>query len=259
MPFDGGFAFVCLADEAQMAMILSEKALAFDGIILYNRKKDVERRMTMNSAMKKRYDLLGPCVAEACRNRHFEAYYCSNREEVLPLVLSLIPKAHTVAWGGSETLAELGVIDAVKANGYAVIDRDKAGNLEERMHLMREALLSDTFLMSANAVSEDGVLVNVDGNGNRVAAMMFGPKSVIVIVGMNKVVRDTDAAVQRARTLAAPMNSQRFPTLQTPCKKTGACADCKSADCICSYVTVTRMSRPAGRIKVIFVGESLGF
>ena len=213
----------------------------------------------MNSATKKRYDLLGPRVAEACRRRHFEAYYCSEKEEVLPLLLSLIPKEHTVSWGGSETLAELGVIEAVKKNGYRVIDRAEAKTPEERTEMMRRALLSDTFLMSANAVSEDGELVNVDGNGNRVAAMMFGPKSVIAVVGMNKVVRDTEAAVQRARTVAAPMNIQRFDGLNTPCKVTGSCADCKSPDCICSYVTVTRMCRPKGRIKVIFVADSLGF
>lgn len=212
----------------------------------------------MNPAMKKRYDLLGPLVAEACRRRNFEAYYCSEKEEVLPLLMSLIPKDHTVAWGGSETLAELGVMDEIK-NGYAVIDRDTAKSPEERMEMMRRALLSDTFLTSANAVSEEGTLVNVDGNGNRVAAMMFGPKSVIAVIGMNKVVRDTEAAIQRARTLAAPMNVQRFDALNTPCKETGICADCKSPDCICSYVTVTRMSRPKGRIKLIFVGENLGF
>lgn len=213
----------------------------------------------MNPAAKKRYDLLGPRVAEACRRRHFDAYYCASKEEVLPLLLSLIPKDHTVSWGGSETLAELGVTEAVKENGYRVIDRATAATPEERTELMRKALLSDTFLMSANAVSEEGTLINVDGNGNRVAALMFGPKSVIAVVGMNKVVRDTDAAIVRARTVAAPMNVQRFDGLHTPCKATGACADCKSPDCICSYVTVTRMSRPKGRIKVIFVGENLGF
>ena len=213
----------------------------------------------MNPATKKRYDLLGPRVAEACRRRNFEAYYCADKEEVLSLLLSLIPKDHTVSWGGSETLFELGVIEAVKENGYAVIDRATASSPEERIELMRKALLSDTYLMSANAVSEEGTLVNVDGNGNRVAAMMFGPKSVIAVVGMNKVVRDTDAAILRARTIAAPMNIQRFDALNTPCKASGFCADCKSADCICSYVTVTRMCRPKGRIKVIFVGENLGF
>lgn len=213
----------------------------------------------MNPAVKKRYDLLGARVAEACRRRNFEAYYCSNQEEVIPLLLSLIPKEHVVSWGGSETLAELGVIDAVKANGYQVIDRATASSPEERTEMMRRALLSDTFLMSANAVSEEGTLINVDGNGNRVAALMFGPKSVIAVVGMNKVVRDTDEAILRARTVAAPMNTQRFDGLNTPCKATGSCADCKSPDCICSYVTVTRMCRPKGRIKVIFVGENLGF
>ena len=205
------------------------------------------------------YAKRGEILVKNLKSRHFDAYYCASKEEVLPLLLSLIPKDHTVSWGGSETLAELGVIEAVKENGYRIIDRATAATPEERTELMRKALLSDTFLMSANAVSEEGTLINVDGNGNRVAAMMFGPKSVIAVVGMNKVVRDTDAAIVRARTVAAPMNVQRFDGLHTPCKATGACADCKSPDCICSYVTVTRMSRPKGRIKVIFVGENLGF
>ena len=213
----------------------------------------------MNPTVKKRYDALAPRLLEACRRRKFEAYYCADRQDVAPLFLSLIPRDHTVAWGGSETLSALGLISLVKQEGYRVIDRNTAKDPEERTELMRRALLADTFLMSANAVSEDGVLVNVDGNGNRVAALMYGPKSVIAVIGMNKVVRDVEAAITRARTVAAPTNIQRFDALKTPCKQTGACADCKSDDCICSYVTLTRMSRPSGRIKLIFVGEDLGF
>ena len=213
----------------------------------------------MHSVIKKRYELLASRLIAACNSRNFEAYYCADVEDVAPLLLSLIPEDHTVAWGGSETLRELGIIDLVKQKGYAVIDRDTAKTPDERVELMRRSLLSDTYLMSANAVSEDGVLVNVDGNGNRVAALMFGPKSVIAVIGMNKVAVDTDMAIKRARTIAAPSNIQRFDALETPCKKLGTCADCKSDDCICSYITLTRMSRPKGRIKLIFVGEDLGF
>ena len=213
----------------------------------------------MHDAIKKRYDTLAPYVMDALKKRHFEAYYCQSKEDVLPLVLSMIPKDHTVSFAGSETVRELGVIDAIKQNGYTVIDRYTAKTQEERQELMRAALLCDTFLTSSNAIGADGVLVNIDGNGNRVAAMTYGPRSVIVIAGMNKVVHDRNEAYLRARHTAAPMNIQRFPGTETPCMKNGVCADCKSDMCICSYIVETRMCRPAGRIKVILVGEDLGF
>lgn len=215
--------------------------------------------MTMHPAKKKRYDVLGPRVVEALEKRHFEAYYCSSSEEVLPLLLSLIPKDHVVSWGGSETLVSLGAFDAVLAAGYKAIDRRTAKSPEEKVELMRHGLLCDTFLMSANAISEDGCLVNIDGEGNRVAALIYGPKNVIVVAGMNKVTRDAEAAVSRARNVAAPMVIQRFPTLKTPCIASGSCADCQSDDCICSFITVTRRCRHEGRIKVILVGEDMGF
>ena len=118
--------------------------------------------------------------------------------------------------------------------------------------------MCDTYLTGANAISEDGEIVNVDGNGNRVAAMTFGPKSVIVACGMNKVVKTAEDATSRARNTAAPVNAQRFD-IRTPCKTTGSCADCKSTDSICSYIVRTRLCKPAGRIKVVLVGEALGF
>ncbi|MDR0540381.1 MAG: lactate utilization protein, partial [Spirochaetaceae bacterium] len=146
----------------------------------------------------------------------------------------------------------------VKEKGYAVIDRDSASSPEERAKLQHEALSCGTFLTGANAISEDGQLVNIDGMGNRIAAMIYGPRQVIVIAGMNKVVKTADDAIQRARTVAAPLNAQRFDTLKTPCAKTGSCADCKSPDSICTYIVTTRLSKPAGRIKVLLIGEDLG-
>mgnify|MGYP003301226466 CR=1 FL=1 len=145
------------------------------------------------------------------------------------------------------------------AKGYAVIDRDEAKDMAERMEIMRKALLCDTFVMSSNAISEDGQLFNIDGNGNRVAAMCFGPKSVVVIAGMNKVAKTYEDAVTRARTYAAPMRAQSFPGIQTPCMVNGSCADCTSPDSVCAYMVTTRVSRPAGKVKVILVGEDLGF
>jgi hypothetical protein len=197
-------------------------------------------------------------VVKALKERYFEAFYCNNREEALELALSLIPREDVVSWGGSETVAQTGLLERVKEK-YRVIDRDTANNPEERFSLMRQALLADTYLTGANAISEDGQLVNIDGNGNRVAAMIYGPQNVIVIAGMNKVVKTADDALVRARTIAAPINAQRFPALNTPCMRNGTCSDCKSVDSICSCISVIRLSRPAGKIKVILIGEELGF
>ena len=140
-----------------------------------------------------------------------------------------------------------------------VIDRAAAATPEEKTELMRQALLCDTYLMSSNAISSDGQLVNIDGNGNRCAALIFGPKQVLVIAGMNKVTGSLESAMDRARNVAAPINAKRFAGLQTPCYKAGLCGDCLSADCICSQIVITRTSRNKGRIKIILVGESLGF
>jgi L-lactate utilization protein LutB len=161
------------------------------------------------------------------------------------------------------TVQEIDLINKVRRGNYNLIDRDAVKTVDERFDVMRRSLLSDVYITSVNAFSEDGQLVNVDGIGNRVAAMTFGPKNVIVIAGMNKVCRTAEDAVIRARTYAAPLNTQRISAqgtpLQTPCVKTGSCADCKSDGCICSYIVTTRMSKVAGRIKVILVGQPLGY
>ena len=207
--------------------------------------------------IKKRYDKAGPVVVEAMKKRGFEAYYVSTAEEAREKALELIPEGSTVSWGGSATIDQIGLKHAVIEGGYKVINRDAAETPEERTELMRKALICDVFLMSANAVSEDGQLVNIDGNGNRVAALCYGPKEVIVVAGMNKVAGNLEEAYARARKFAAPVNAQRF-NLATPCGKTGLCADCLSPECICSQIVVTRRSS-GGRIKVILVGEELGF
>lgn len=212
----------------------------------------------MNPVMKKRNEKAGQKLVAALKKRHFDAYYCDNKEEALKQALSLIPKDHTVSWGGSVSASEIGLIDAVKKS-HKVIDRDSASMPEERMQLMRQGLLADTFIMGTNAVSEDGQLVNIDGNGNRVAAMIFGPSNVIVICGMNKMVKTVADAYTRAHTVAAPANAQRFDDLGTPCSKTGTCGECMAEGCICCYAVTTRICRPAGKIKVIVVGEELGF
>ena len=212
----------------------------------------------MRTIMEQRYDKLGPRVAKALQSRFFEAWYFPESPEAVEKVFSLIPKTDTVSWGGSLTTTGLSLTAMAAEKGYKVIDRDKASSPEERWELMRQALLCDTYLTGTNAITEDGQLVNIDGNGNRVAAMTFGPKQVIVVSGMNKVIQTIEAAFARAKTIAAPANTQRFPALKTPCNETGACADCLCQDSVCSYIVRTRLCKPKGRIKVILIGKDLG-
>lgn len=211
----------------------------------------------MLEAEAKRNELLGKRLVENLNRRNMSAYYCATRSEALVKALELIPEGDVVSWGGSESLNQIGLIEAVKKRNK-VIDRAAAASMEEKQELMRQALLCDTYLMSSNAVSQDGQLVNIDGNGNRCAALIYGPKSVVMVVGMNKVAADLDAAISRARNTAAPANVQHFPGLKTPCSVTGVCANCLSPETICCQFVITRYSRVPGRIKVIFVGEGLG-
>lgn len=212
----------------------------------------------MLTQRKMQYDKAGAKVAEALNKRYFEAYYCSDRAKALEKILELIPQDHVVSWGGAATVDELGVKEALRQRGQAVIDRDTAKDAQERQQMLKQALTCDTFLMGSNAISADGQLVNIDGTGNRVAALCFGPTQVVVVAGMNKVAGDLDGAMRRAREVAAPMNAQRFP-LKTPCVANGLCGDCKGPDSICAQIVTTRLCKPAGRIKVVLVGEDLGF
>jgi len=212
----------------------------------------------MKTPMELRYDKMGPKVAKALQSRFFEAWYFSEIAEAVEKVFSLIPKTDTVSWGGSLTTTGLDLTKLAAEKGYKVIDRDKAASPAERMELMRQAFLCDTYLTGTNALTEDGQLVNIDGYGNRVAAMTFGPKQVIVVTGMNKVRKTVETAYARAQTIAAPANMQRFPNYKTPCSETGICEACLSPDSICTYVVRTRLCKPAGRIKVILIGKDLG-
>ena len=211
----------------------------------------------MNQYRKKMYDLAGPKAVEALNKRRFEAYYCSTAAEAAEKVLELTPKTDVVSWGGAMTVDELGIKQRMAQEGYTLLDRDTAQTPEEKQAIMRQALTCGTFLMSSNAISKDGQLVNIDGNGNRVAAMCFGPRQVVVVAGMNKVLGTLDDAVARARNVAAPANAQRFG-VKTPCGLTGQCGDCTSPDCICSKMVITRFCMPERRIKVVLVGEDLG-
>ena len=200
---------------------------------------------------------LGATVTAALRARHFEAHYAATAKEAGALALSLIPENDVVGWGGSFSIQESGLLEQVKKT-HKVLDRDTAKTPEERWEIMRQILTCDTFITGTNALAESGELVNIDGNGNRVAAMQFGPHRVIVLAGSNKIVKTLDDAISRTRNTAAPINVQRF-NMDTPCSKTGICQDCKNKESICACLSIIRLCRPAGRIKVIICGESLGF
>ena len=209
----------------------------------------------MNPNIIKRNELLAQKVIKGLESRNMSGYYAASKEEALKIALSLIPEYSTVTMGGAMSAHEIGLVDAVKAGNYHFIDRDAT---EDKRAAMLAAYDADVFLASVNAMTDDGILVNIDGNSNRVSAICQGPKEVLFIVGMNKVCGDLDGAMKRARNVAAPTNAQRFG-LSTPCAKTGKCMDCKSPDTICCQFLVTRYSRHAGRISVILVNDSLGF
>lgn len=207
---------------------------------------------------KEMYNKRGSVLAENLRKRRFEAYYCETREQALEKALELIPDGATVGWGGAMSAEQIGLMRALSGRAVTLYDRAKAQDSQQREQIMKQCMTADVFLSGANALSLDGQMVNVDGNGNRVAAIAYGPASVIVVAGMNKVCDTLELAVQRARTVAAPANSQRFPGKAVPCLRTGNCHNCISPDCICNQILITRNCRPAGRIKVVLVGEDLG-
>ena len=212
----------------------------------------------MNNPIIERNQKCAKTAVEAFKKRHFDAYYCETKEDALKTALALIPGDHQVSWGGCKSMADIGLADALARRGQPVLDRAAAKSPEESREMMRTALLCDSYILSANAASMDGQLVNIDGNGNRVAALCYGPKQVVVILGVNKLEPDLDSAIRRARFIAAPVNAQRFD-LSTPCKQTGRCADCLCPDSICAQMVITRLCRPAGRIKILVVAEELGF
>lgn len=212
----------------------------------------------MSHPKKLYYRKRGEILVKNLKARHFDACYCDTKEEALKKALDLIPEGATVGWGGAMSAQQIGLIDAVHAGNFRALDREQCKTAEQREQTMKACMLADVFLTGANALSMDGEMVNIDGNGNRVAAIIYGPESVVVIAGMNKVTDDLESAVTRARTVAAPINQQRFG-LSNPCTVTGTCADCRSETCICNHIVVTRHCRPVGRIKFILVGEELGF
>ena len=208
----------------------------------------------MNENITTRNEKLAETVIKGLQSRNMSGYYAASKEEALKQALELIPTESTISMGGCMSAHEIGLINALENGNYHYLDRSK---MEPREGLLA-AYDSDIFLSSANAITNDGIMVNIDGNSNRVSCIAQGPKKVIFIVGMNKVCADLDSAMKRARNVAAPINAQRFD-IKTPCKETGKCFDCKSPDTICCQFLITRYSRHIGRIHVILVNDDLGF
>ena len=205
-----------------------------------------------------RNEHLAQTIIKNLQRRHIKGFYCAKGEEAVRKVLELIPDGSSVTWGGTMTVRDLGIPDALRDRGtLEVLDRDLVENPEEKLAMYLRAFSTDVYLTSANAISEDGVIVNIDGNGNRVAAITWGPKKVIFIIGLNKVAQTVEAALARARSTASPINATRFD-IMTPCQVDGVCHNCNSPESICNYVHFLRNS-PKGRHIVVLVGEDLGY
>ena len=208
---------------------------------------------------KEHYQILAERMIEKLKLRGMEGYYAATREDALSLVKErFLTKGVSVAWGGSMTLQETGIMDYLKQSECVLYDRMAPQTPEEQREMKANMINADYFLMSTNAITLDGELVNIDGFANRVSFLCYGPDNVLVIAGMNKVASDVEDAVKRVRNIASPPNALRL-NKNTPGAKTGRCGDCFAEDCICSQIVVTRRSGVKGRIKVILVGEELGY
>lgn len=205
------------------------------------------------------YETLANTVIKNLEKRQIEGYYCPTSADAVAKALSFVSEGSTVSFGGSVTLSETGMLDALRnLSSVTLLDRDSAPDRAAVEEIFRKSFFADTYFMSSNAITSDGELVNIDGNGNRVAALVFGPKEVIILAGMNKIVPSVEEAVSRVHHTATPLNCIRL-NKKTPCTSAGVCADCLSPDCICNQVVITRRSGVKGRIKVLLIGETLGY
>lgn len=213
----------------------------------------------MNQAIQDYYEALASTVIGNLNKRQIDAFYCSNAQKAVETALSLLPDQAVVGFGGSVTLSETGMLDALRnSSSLRLLDRETAKTVEEKEEIFRKAFFADAYFMGSNAITTDGELVNIDGTGNRVAALIYGPKEVIILAGMNKIVPSVEEAVNRVRNTATPPNCMRL-NKKTPCAASGVCHDCLSPDCICNQIVITRRSGSKGRIKVILIGDSFGF
>lgn len=211
------------------------------------------------SILEQHHELVAKKVIENLKKRHMTGYYCKTPEEAVSLASSLIEKSSSVSWGGTMTISEIGMMDALRSReDLTLLDRSTAQNQEEVETIYRQVFSADSYIMSTNAITLDGELLNIDGTGNRVAALIYGPKQVIILAGMNKVCKDLEEAMTRVRNIASPPNCIRL-NKKTPCAMTGVCGNCLSEDCICNQIVTTRNSRDSERIKVILIEGSWGY
>lgn len=199
-----------------------------------------------------------PGLLKNLEKRGMEGYYFENSAVMVQAILDMMPDDSVISWGGSASLTQSGMMDALARGNYTLIDRMAAKTEQERREIYARTVMSNYYFCSTNAITSQGELVNIDGNGNRVACLIQGPEHVMLIVGMNKLTADLDSAIKRIRTNACPPNAIRLH-MNTPCALTGKCAECLSPECFCNQIVVTRRSRHVGRIKVFLVAEELGF
>lgn len=197
-------------------------------------------------------------IIKNLEKRNMEGYYFDDSASCVKAIIDLMEEGSVVSWGGSESVKECGLMDAIQGGKYTLIDRMTAKSPEEAREIFSKTVLADYYLMSTNAITMDGELINIDGNGNRLACLIHGPKHIIMVVGMNKLVSTVEEGYDRVRDIATPANTVRL-NKNTPCAHTGRCGDCLSPDCICNQVVITRRSGHPGRIKVFFVAEELGY
>lgn len=196
---------------------------------------------------------------EVLERNNFSTHFFQTKEELYIFLKSYMKKDGVIAFGGSKTLEQIGILDFLRTERYNVLDRGKEGlSREEIEKIFRDSFFADYYFSSANAITEDGIIYNVDGNGNRVAAITFGPKHVFIIVGVNKIVKNLDMAIKRNESIAAPANAIRL-NKKTPCTKIGNCVECKSEDRICSSYSFIKHQKNKDRIHIIFLNENLGF
>lgn len=197
-------------------------------------------------------------IIKNLEKRNMEGYYFESAAACTEAILSSLPKGSVIGWGGSESIKECGLMDGIQKGGYELIDRSIAKTPEEARQIYAKTVLADYYLMSTNAITTDGILINIDGNGNRVACLIQGPSHVIIVAGMNKVVTGVPEGVARVRSMASPANAIRLDR-KLPCAISGVCHDCLAPECFCNQIVVTRRSMHPGRIKVYLVGEELGY
>ena len=209
------------------------------------------------SALSTYYEKQAETIIKHLQKRGMEGYYCADSKSAVQKALSLIPEGSTVTWGGSESIKECGLVEALKDAPVTIWDR-KDVKPEDMKAFYLKAFSANVYLMSSNAITLDGQLVNIDGTGNRIAALTYGPDRVILIVGMNKVCSDLESAITRVHNVAAPPNCMRL-NIENPCTKDGICHNCLSPTKICNMLHVMHFNRFPGRIQVVLVGEQLGY